>query len=221
MEKKAKAAPKKATKPATVLVLRTCAADLASHNGFKWPASGAVEAPDWQPTKECGNGLHGWLWGAGDWSLKNKAADAKWLVVEVTQADVIDLGGKVKFPRGVVVSCNDHWRDAMAVIRARMLRDGAFRVVATKEGEVASATGHSGHASATGDYGHASATGHYGWAITGYNGTAKADKNGALTLLWHDGKRPRVTVGYVGENGVKAGVAYRLDGKGALVEVKE
>lgn len=54
-------------KPETVLVLRTCAADLTSYGGFQWPESGPVESPDWNPIAECGNGLHGWL-GAGDLS---------------------------------------------------------------------------------------------------------------------------------------------------------
>jgi hypothetical protein len=224
-----KATPKRASKkpavvrdaPETVLVLRTCPADLKSYNDFQWPESGPVEAPDWSPTPECGRGLHGWLWGAGDWSMKSKDPGAKWLVVEVAKADVIDLGGKVKFPRGVVVACCDHWQDAMAVIRVRVLRTSTIASNATKDSEAASATGHSGHASATGNYGHASATGYYGWAIAGHNGTARADNNGALTLLWWDekAKRPRVAVGYVGENGIKANTDYCVK-NGKLAEVK-
>jgi hypothetical protein len=269
-----KATPKRASKkpavvrdaPETVLVLRTCSADLKSDNDFQWPESGPVEAPDWSPTPECGRGLHGWLWGAGDWSMKSKDPGAKWLVVEVAKADVIDLGGKVKFPRGVVVACCDHWQDAMAVIRVRVLRTSTIASNATKDSEAASATGYSGHASATGYYGHASATGYsghasatghyghasatgysghasatgysghasatghyghasatgdYGWAIAGHNGTARADNNGALTLLWWDekAKRPRVAVGYVGENGIKANTDYCVK-NGKLAEVK-
>ena len=83
--------------PAKVLVLRACNADGTSYNGFRWPTSGPVEAPDWKPTKKCGNGLHGLLWGVGDYSLVPREIGSRYLVVEVDAADVIDLGGKVKF----------------------------------------------------------------------------------------------------------------------------
>lgn len=55
-----------ATNSETALVLRVCNADMTSHGGFRWPADGYVEAYDWKPKAECGNGLHGWLWGEGD-----------------------------------------------------------------------------------------------------------------------------------------------------------
>src|SRR4029079_16222096 len=105
--KKRVAAPKKrsrkpASKPAasgaTVLVMRTCAADMSSHGGFVWPESGPVECKDWNKRAECGNGLHGLLWGSGQYGLLNWSADAKWLVVEVPADSIVDLDGKVKFP---------------------------------------------------------------------------------------------------------------------------
>ena len=48
-------------------------------------------------------------------------------------------------------------------------------------------------------------------------------KNGALTALWFDekAKRPRVTVAYVGENGIKPDTWYALNGNGEFVEVPE
>ena len=52
-----------------VLVLRTCDSKRQSRGGFQWPKSGLVNAPDWKPTKECGSGLHGLLWGLGDGTL--------------------------------------------------------------------------------------------------------------------------------------------------------
>jgi hypothetical protein len=188
--------------PETVLVLRTAAADGSSYNGFRWPESGPVEAPDWSPVAECGQGLHGWLWGHGDWSLKCKDDDARWIVVEVVKADVIDLDGKVKFPRGVVLATFGHWRDAMAFIRARRPVDEEMTV-------------------ATGISGHASATGHSGWSVGGYHSHVKAAENGALTALYWDeaAKRPRVAVAYVGEAGIKADTWYRVEA-GRFVEVQ-
>ena len=90
-----------------VLVLRTCSKDMTSSGGFKWPTSGDVSAPDWEPSNSCGKGLHGFLWGAGDGTLANWDSDAKWLVVKVSKDSIIDLCGKVKFPAGEVVYCGD------------------------------------------------------------------------------------------------------------------
>jgi hypothetical protein len=86
------------------------------------------------------------------------------------------------------------WNDAMKFIRARHPGDEATTI----------ATGHSGHASATG---------HYGWAIAGYRGEVKAQKNGVITGIYFDDKanRPRVLVGYVGEDGIKADTFYRIE----------
>ena len=86
-----------------VLVLRSSDRDRRAYGGFQYPESGMVEAPDWKPTKECGKGLHGLLWGLGDYSLYNWDEDAVWQVLEVLEADLICLGGKVKFPRAEIV----------------------------------------------------------------------------------------------------------------------
>ena len=89
-------------------VLRTCDANLKSHNDFQWPEKGEVSCPDWDPKPECGNGLHGLLNGKDkgsyllDWDL-----GAKWLVVSVNPKDIVDLDDKVKFKEGIVVHCGD------------------------------------------------------------------------------------------------------------------
>ena len=153
----------------TCLVLRTCAAHMTSAFGFVWPESGPVEAPDWEPTPECGHGLHGLLWGEGDGAVLNWAADARWLAVEVATADIVDLDGKCKFPRGVVVHCGDRFSATDYIAQ----HGGAGRAIV---GGTATA-GRRGSATA-GDYGTATA-GRKGTATAGYYGTATAGREGS------------------------------------------
>ena len=86
------------------LVLRTCNADMTAYNSFKWPETGTVSAPDWDPKPECGNGLHGLLHGCGDSSYLSNEPDAKWLVVAVPKGTCVDIEreGQVSVMRSCV-----------------------------------------------------------------------------------------------------------------------
>lgn len=86
-----------------VLILRTCKSDMTSHGGFKWKRRGVVVAPDWSPVPLCGKGLHGLLWGEGDGSALDWSENAVWIVAKVEEDEIVDLIGKVKFPRAQVV----------------------------------------------------------------------------------------------------------------------
>jgi len=177
-KKLSKKAVKKAENPKTVLVLRTCQADGSSHGCFKWPleVGATVSAPDWVPIAECGNGLHGWLWGCGNWNLKAEGNDILWYVLEVAASAIVDLDGKVKFPTCRIKAIEKRWDLAMAYIRGHC--DLAAESVATGDSGHASATGNFGHASATGNFGHASATGNSGHASApGNSGHASATGN--------------------------------------------
>ena len=166
-----------ASKEKTVLVLRCCAADMSSKNGFIWPGVGGIAtALDWSDNGTCGNGLHGWLYGAGDHTTSDYAhrPDAKWLVVQVQESDVRMLGGKCKFQSGKVVFVGQR-HEAAGYIAKNEPRDvaiiGRILSVGDKEsatvGALGSATaGDSGTATA-GDSGTATA-GNYGTATAGY-----------------------------------------------------
>jgi hypothetical protein len=233
--------------PATVLVLRCCAADMTSQNGFKWPGVGEVaECPDWIDNAECGNGLHGWLYGQGDHTTASyyENEGAKWLVVEVEFSTIRMLGGKVKFPRGTVRFVGqkheaaayliEHEAQAknVAVIGASLtVGDGAAVIVgalgtATAGDRGTATAGDSGTATA-GDLGTATAgdrgtatAGYSGTATAGALGTATAGYSGEIRIRWWDDKhsRYRAVIGYVGEAGIEANVPYRLNDKHELVK---
>ena len=100
-----------------VLCMKSLQNDLkAGYNGFQWPESGKCSAPDWKPTVACGNGLHAFLWGTGDSDLRCKDEDAKWLVMSVEASTIVDLEGKVKFPKCEVLYCGDR-ETAVAIIQ--------------------------------------------------------------------------------------------------------
>ena len=217
----------------TVLCLRTCDAKRRGYGGFQWPSRGPVEAPDWSPEPQCGRGLHGLLWGEGDAGHLSRDDDAEWLVVAVESAEVVDLGGKVKFPRGEVVYCGD--RDgAVAYI---LVNGGAGKACAyarapagaygtatagargtATAGDRGTATAGEGGTATAGAYGTATA-GDKGTATAGYKGTATAGDYGTVCIRWYDGAaaRYRTAVGYVGEDGIESNVPYRVEGRGKLV----
>ena len=209
--------------PGKVLVLRTCKADMSSNseyaNGFRWPKSGLVKCDDWQPTKECGHGLHGLLWGEGAGNLLNWDVDAVWLIVEIDPTTAIDLDGKIKFPSGVVVYCGT--RETAPKWLSE--HGGAGRAIASgtaTAGYSGTATAGYGGTATAGDSGTATA-GDSGTATAGYGGTAKTGEIGIIVCRWWDvnKERYRLAVGYVGEDGIKANTFYRANESGKLVEV--
>jgi hypothetical protein len=72
-----------------------------------------------------------------------------------------------------------------------------------------------------GDSGTATA-GYSGTATAGVCGTATAGDSGTVIIKWwdEDAKRYRFSIGYIGEDGLKPGVRYKLDDKHQFVEVQ-
>lgn len=176
--------------PKTVLVLRACNNDMSSRDGFVWPSSGPVEAPDWEPTKECGNGLHGWLHGHGDGSVSDYwEDDSKWLVVKVETKHMIELKGKVKFKKGTVVFCgdqkgatdyilaNDPIASILPVIGAFIITGNKCAAVSGYKGT--STSGHGG--TSTSGYGGTSTSGDGGKSISGDGGKSTSGDHGIST----------------------------------------
>jgi hypothetical protein len=212
-----------ATEPGTVLCLRSCAADMTSHNGFVWPREGEVVAPDWDPAPRCGGGLHGLLWGEGDGGLMRWEEDAVWLVFEALASDVVDLGGKVKVPRATVVMVGE--RVAVAAWLSERAPGRAVVSGTATAGYSGTATAGDRGTATAGDSGTATA-GVSGTATAGYSGTATAGKEGVIAIQRWNGKRYRWTLGEIGETTdavgepLAADVAYRLDDDGAFLRAQ-
>ena len=225
-----------------VLILKTVNSKMKAHGGFTWPSKGHVEAPDWDPKPECGKGLHGALWGEGVGDLFSWATDAHWIVFEALASEVVDLEGKVKVPRGEVVHVGDQ-RSATEYLQNHGCKDkviiGATKVVGHNQvavvgydgtataGEDGTATAGNYGTATVGNYGTAmsghrgtATAGNYGKATAGECGTATAGEGGILQIKWYDGKRSRISTGYIGENGLKPNTPYRLNDKGEFVKVE-
>jgi hypothetical protein len=186
---KKKSAEKASTK--RVLILRTCDSQMLSHGGFIWPRTGRVEAPDWKSTKECGNGLHGFLHGLGDGSLASWDAEAVWIAAWVDESMVIDLDGKVKFPWAEVAVAGTR-EEAIQFLRDNGCSGAIVGGTATAGYRGTATAGYRGTATA-GDGGTATA-GDGGTATAGYRGTATAGDGGTATA----GYGGTATAGYRG-----------------------
>ncbi|HMW75793.1 MAG TPA: hypothetical protein PKD40_09050 [Saprospiraceae bacterium] len=209
------------------VVLSVCKADMSSYEGFVWPESGHVVAPDWKNDNRCGDGLHGWLEGQGDSACSDYThlPDAKYLVLEVDTETIVDLKGKCKFPEAEVIFVGNRSEALDYIERMYPQLSNAPLLFATRTaGNYGTATvGDSGTAKA-GDSGTAKAgyngvatAGNYGTATADIGGTAMAGVNGVIRISCFD-ERKRTITGYIGENGLLANTRYKLGFEHTFIE---
>ena len=212
----------------TVLILRTCHQGFRAHGDFQWPSTiGATVRPErWDPSAECGNGLHGFLKGQGAGDLADWGPDAEWLVIEAEAASVVvlDNGAKVKVPSCVVAhvgkgaTASERRLDCLTFMQAAgQLGEAPIGRVAVDVGDRSTLTGGYGSTLTGGDRStltggdRSTLTGGYGSTLTGGDGST-------LTVKWYDlsrGSRRRLYT--VGEDGILAGVRYVCNNAGVLV----
>jgi hypothetical protein len=221
----------------TIYVLRVNDANNQSKNGFQYPRKGKVSAPDWNPSPECGGGLHGWESGEGDPSVATVHPDGVWLVLKVEDSpeNLVRLDGKVKFREGTVVfagsrnAATEYIYDKTKAPKVLWVNiTGGSRSTLTggrdstlTGGDNSTLTG-GDDSTLTGGYrstltgGHRSTlTGGDRSTLTGGDGSTLAGGNDS-TLTWKvwDGQRYRLHTFYTGEAGVEADKPYRFtDGK--------
>jgi len=86
-------------------------ADLRSAHGTEYPIGATVTCPDWEPTVECGNGLH---FSPSPTATESYCTPERYLECTVKLADVVPLGDKVKASACRVVRVVDRWGDPVA-----------------------------------------------------------------------------------------------------------
>lgn len=189
------------------LVLRVCRADMTSYGGFTWPSQGHVEAPDWEPTEDCGKGLHGWLNAEGDYTSSSFHADieAKYLVLEVETTKVIELDGKCKFPSAEVLFTGGMVEALTFIEKLRPELKSKPLLFATRTAGK--------YGTATAGYKGTAIAGDFGTATAGKDGTATAGNDGTIQILYSLNNHKRVKMGYIGEEGLMPNVAYMVDSK--------
>jgi hypothetical protein len=177
----------------TILVLRTSDENLKSHGGFQWPKSGPVECPDWDESARCGNGLHGCSELSHDWDLLNWDVKAKAQIVEVDKSLVVELGGKIKFPRGIVLETLSL---AMGICKVFAKKEKIEKHVETiseeakKGNDTADASGYASQLAASGDGSKLAASGDGSKLAASGNGSKlAASGNGSKLAASGDGSK--------------------------------
>ena len=226
-----------------VQVIRTCDKDMKGFGGFPWPESGPVEAPEewdksWGPKPsnyiggfrkdvDCGGGLHGIAGVTDDWGLLNWDIEAKALILKTEKAELLQVSGKVKFRFCVVEKVTSLAAALCEVICTAFRINQQVEEIKKESGHDKIASGADSQLAASGVRSKLAASGvRSQLAASGKDSvavaaspccTAKAGENGAIVLTWHDGNRYRIAVAYVGENGIEAGVFYKLNESGAFI----
>ena len=204
-----------------IYLLRSCNADFSSarDRSFVWPSTVGMEVQPcaWNPAPTCGGGLHGFVRGEGDASLADWSKTAQWLVFSADPADVVNIGrkAKVRIARvehvGQGAAGQDRRLDCLAYLD-RLGQCGAAAMGVMRQG---------GYYSTLTGGDRSTLTGGDCSTLTGGDGsTLTGEDRSTLSARWWDGARYRITIGYVGENGIEAGKPYRLNDKGKFCEVR-
>ena len=193
-----------------MLFLKSLYADNRGYNGFLWPdqVNAIVESETWDPTPQCGDGLHGLINGNGSSHLLKTSPDAIWIAFESVdekgnpadaEAVAID-GDKGKCHRAIIRAVGTR-KEATAWLMAQGCTYVHYAVKVTTDNHGTATAGDWGIA-VTERYGVAeaknqgiaisdergkSATGNWGIAISADYGTATGDI-GSITIAGYHGE---------------------------------
>jgi len=214
-----------------VWVMKSVNKDMSSsHNPeFKYPESGIVEAEDWMDTLECGNGLHGFLWGEGDGELADYSSASRWLLIRVNPLDgLVQMKDKCKFRRGEVMMVGDYHQIASEMCK-HLPNNRPYRVIGvviTKNDDSVIVGGYKsileGGDCSTVTGGHDSTVkgGDCSTVKGGDRSTVTGGSNSIIILEYWNGQDWKKKAGTIGENGLEPNVPYKLNDKHEFVRAK-
>ena len=187
------------------------------------------------PVKACESGFHACENPLDVWSYY--PLDSRYAVVE--------LGGDVSRHDGDSKIAAARITISAEIALTQIISDGIAYLMGRCQGACGdnsqlAASGNDSQLAASGDYSQLAASGDrsqlaasgYGsqLAASGENcvcvaaspgSTARAGAGGAIALTYHDGKRYRIAVAYVGENGIEPNVDYRVTDAGEFVKAQD
>ena len=145
----------------------------------------------------------------------DRSDDKKWAATDITISCELALpaliADAIKFVKALVKSDDDV--QAASGYNSELAASGNYsQLAASGYNSQLAASGYNSKLVASGNSSQLVASG--GSSVvsaSGYHSTALAGEDGAICLAYWDGKRPRFAIGYVGEDGIEAGVAYKAD----------
>ena len=192
--------------------LRTVNKNCISYNNFKWDLKiGAINTcGDWNEKPECGGGLHGIRNAVGSASLLDWSENAIPFVFSSTKYIDIDnqkskvQKAKIEFVGKSIPECST-W-----IYQKTSIQGGI--AVCISGGYGATVSGGDRAMVSGGD--EATVSGGYGATVSG-------GYEAIIQIKYYDGNRYRIKIGYIGEDGLKPNIKYKLNDKFEFEEVKE
>ena len=219
------------------MILRSCNNDFTSaHDStFQWPNTiGDIVVPKkWNPAPECGDGLHGFLFGEGNLNLADWSESAQWIVFEGEIIVKID-DYKVKTNKATILHIGEgktaleRFQDCHAFMRHRgtlgprafnKIESGGDNYVFTG-GDRCTFTGGNG-CTFTGGY-RCTFTGGDDCTFTGSDDcifTGGDDCTFIYKYFCLETYKYRTNIARTGENGILPNITYQLNQNGDMIPV--
>ena len=192
---------------------------VSSGNSSKTASSGdySKAASSGYSSKAVSSGYYSKTASSGDSSKAASSGDSSTAVSSGNSSKAASSGDY-----STAASSGDYSKAASSGDSSTAASSGDYSTAASSgDYSKAESSGNSSKAASSGYYSTAAAVGKDTIAVVaGLYGKTKVGENGCLSLVWDDGNRNRIVVGYAGEDGIKANTWYTLNNKGELIEVK-
>ena len=217
----------------TIRALKGFDADMRCYGGFQYEFGKTYE----QPVAEvCASGFHACdgspfdVWGyfgpvgddgrlnrfaevicSGDISRKSDDSDSKFASTKITVEAEVRLPDFIKRAIAWVIDATRGKGDDPSGDYAKIGSSGDYaKIGSSGDSAQIGSSGDYAKIGSSGDYAQIVAEGRSAVVACAGSATVTAGEGGAICIPYHDGKRTRFAVGYVGEDGIEAGKAYTV-----------